>query len=335
MQPLFLINRNNMYTWEQLRDIVNEFIDNLEFEREPRELYAPVRYTLEQSGKRVRPVLFLLAYNMYKECVQEALYPAVAVETYHNYTLIHDDVMDRALIRRGKPTVCAKWGDTAAILSGDTMLVLAYEFLSHVPADKLPAMLSLFTETAKEIGDGQQYDLDFEKRDDVTEEEYMEMIRLKTSVLLASSLKLGGILAGASESDLENLYKYGETIGLAFQLQDDLLDVYADEKLFGKKIGGDICCNKKTFLLISAMNLASPTQLAQMKEWMEKEDFDAQEKITWFTAMYNELGVKEVCERRIHELFAKCDAYIDAISVADEKKTALKDFANMLLNRNL
>ena len=335
MQPLFLINRNNMYTWEQLRDIVNEFIDNLEFEREPRELYAPVRYTLEQSGKRVRPVLFLLAYNMYKECVREALYPAVAVETYHNYTLIHDDVMDRALIRRGKPTVCAKWGDTAAILSGDTMLVLAYEFLSHVPADKLPAMLSLFTETAKEIGDGQQYDLDFEKRDDVTEEEYMEMIRLKTSVLLASSLKLGGILAGAGESDLENLYKYGETIGLAFQLQDDLLDVYADEKLFGKKIGGDICCNKKTFLLITAMNLASPAQLAQMKEWMEKDEFDVQEKITWFTAMYNELGVKEVCEKRIHELFAKCDAYIDAISVADEKKAALKDFANMLLNRNL
>lgn len=335
MQPLFLINRNNMYTWEDLRNIVNEFIDNLEFEREPRELYAPVRYTLEQSGKRVRPVLFLLAYNMYKECVREALYPAVAVETYHNYTLIHDDVMDRAVIRRGKPTVCAKWGDTAAILSGDTMLVLAYEFLSHVPADKLPAMLALFTETAKEIGDGQQYDLDFEKRDDVAEEEYMEMIRLKTSVLLAASLKLGGILAGASESDLANLYRYGETIGLAFQLQDDLLDVYADEKLFGKKIGGDICCNKKTFLLITAMNLASPEQLAQMKAWMEKEEFDAQEKVAWFTAMYNELGVKEACEKRIRELFAKCDAYIDAISVAEEKKTSLKAFANMILDRNL
>ena len=255
MQPLFLVICYNMYNWTNLRDIVNEFIDKLEFEREPRELYAPVRYTLEQSGKRVRPVLFLLAYNMYKECVREALYPAVAVETYHNYTLIHDDVMDRAVIRRGKPTVCAKWGDTAAILSGDTMLVLAYEFLSHVPADKLPAMLSLFTETAKEVGDGQQYDLDFEKRDDVTEEEYMEMIRLKTSVLLAASLKLGAILAGAGETDLENLYKYGETMGLAFQLQDDLLDVYADEKLFGKKIGGDICCNKKTFLLITAMTV--------------------------------------------------------------------------------
>ena len=324
-----------MYTWEQARDIINEFIEKLKFEREPLELYAPIRYTIEQSGKRVRPVLCLMAYNMYKEEVSDVLYPAVAMETYHNHTLIHDDVMDRADIRRGKPTVCAKWGDTPAILSGDTMLLLAFEFIAHSPVDKMPAMLALFTETAKEVCDGQQYDIEFETRENVAEEEYMEMIRLKTSVLLAASLKLGGILAGASESDLENLYRYGETIGLAFQLQDDLLDVYADEKLFGKKIGGDICCNKKTFLLITAMNLASPAQLAQMKEWMEKGEFDAQEKIAWFTAMYNELGVKEVCENRIHELFAKCDAYINAISVAEEKKAALKDFANMILNRNL
>lgn len=324
-----------MYNWEELRDIVNDFIGNLEFEREPRELYAPIRYTLSQGGKRVRPVLFLLAYNMYRENVCEALYPAVAVETYHNYTLIHDDVMDRAAIRRGKPTVCAKWGDTAAILSGDTMLVLAYEFLSHVPAGNLPAMLALFTETAKEIGDGQQYDLDFEKRDFVTEKEYLEMIRLKTSVLLAAAMKLGGILAGAPEEDLENLYAYGETMGLAFQLQDDLLDVYADQSLFGKKIGGDICCNKKTFLLITAMNLASPEQLAGMREWMEKETFDAERKIEYFTSIYNELGVKEICENRIRELFAKCDKHINRLSVDEEKKKHLKDFAASLLNRNL
>ena len=324
-----------MYNWEEIRDQVNRFIDGLEFEREPRELYAPIRYTIEQSGKRVRPVLFLLAYNMYKESLGEALYPAVAVETYHNYTLIHDDVMDRALIRRGKPTVCAKWGDTAAILSGDTMLVLAYEFLSHVPADKLPSMLSLFTSTAQEIGDGQQYDLDFETRDDVKEEEYMKMIRLKTSVLLAAALKLGGILADAPAEDLANLYSYGEKMGLAFQLQDDLLDVYADQSLFGKKIGGDICCNKKTFLLITAMNLASPEQLAVMKEWMEKEDFDADAKIAYFTSLYNELGVKEICEQRIQALFDECDEYMSRLSVAPEKKIYLKEFADSLLNRNL
>ena len=324
-----------MYNWEEVRDLINDFIENLHFEREPRELYAPIRYTLSQSGKRVRPVLFVMAYNMYKECVEEALYPAVAMETYHNYTLIHDDVMDRATIRRGKPTVCAKWGDTAAILSGDTMLVLAYEFFSHVPAEKLPSMLALFTETAKQIGDGQQYDLDFENRDNVPEEEYLEMIRLKTSVLLAASLKLGGMLAGASDADLENLYAYGETMGLAFQLQDDMLDVYADQTLFGKKIGGDICCNKKTFLLITAMNLASEKQLVEMREWIAREEYDADEKIAFFTNIYNELGVKEICEKRIEALFAKCDEYIKNISVSEDKKENLKNFANSLLNRKL
>lgn len=324
-----------MYNWENLRDAVNEFIDNLRFEREPRELYAPIRYTIEQGGKRVRPVLLLMSYNMYKDNIEEAMYPAVAIETYHNYTLIHDDVMDRASIRRGKPTVCAKWGDTAAILSGDTMLVLAYEFIANVPDDKLPAVLSLFTATAKEIGDGQQYDLDFEKRDDVKEEEYLEMIRLKTSVLLAASMKMGGILADAPKEDLELLYAYGETMGLAFQLQDDLLDVYADQALFGKKIGGDICCNKKTFLLITAMNLASPELLAEMKAWMEKSDFSAEDKISYFTAVYNKLGVREICEKRIEELFAKCDSYMDRISLPAEKKQNLKAFADSILNRNL
>lgn len=324
-----------MYTWEELRDKVNQFIDNLEFEREPRELYAPIRYTLEQSGKRVRPVLFLMAYNLYKESVDEALYPAVAMETYHNYTLIHDDVMDRADIRRGKPTVCAKWGDTPAILSGDTMLVLAYEFLAHVPVDKLPSMLALFTETAKQIGDGQQYDIEFETRDNVSEDEYLEMIRLKTSVLLAASLKLGGILAGASDSDLENLYCFGEKMGLAFQLQDDLLDVYADQSLFGKKIGGDICCNKKTFLLITALNQASPEQFAEMKQWIAESDFNEQEKIAFFTGMYDTLGVKEICEKRIESLFAMCDDYLAKISLPEEKKVHLRAFANSLLNRKL
>lgn len=324
-----------MYNWEQIRDKVNGFIENLHFEREPLELYKPIRYTISQSGKRVRPVLCMMAYNLYHEDADKALYPAVAMETYHNYTLIHDDVMDRADIRRGKPTVRAKWGDTAAILSGDTMLVLAYEFLSHAPVEKLPAMLALFTETAKEIGDGQQYDIEFESRNNVTEAEYIEMIRLKTSVLMAASLKMGGVLAGAGDSDLENLYKYGETMGLAFQLQDDLLDVYGDAALFGKKIGGDICCNKKTFLLIKALELAPSDLRSQMNEWMQKSNFDAAEKITFFTDAYNRLGIKELCEARIYELFAKCDEYIDKISVADEKKGYLRNFVDSLLNRNL
>lgn len=324
-----------MYNWEQIRDEVNRFIASIKFEREPLELYKPIRYTIEQSGKRVRPVLCLMAYNLYKEDITEALYPAVAMETYHNYTLIHDDVMDRADIRRGKPTVCAKWGDTAAILSGDTMLLLAYEFIAHAAPEKLPAMLALFTETAKEVSDGQQYDLEFENRGDVTEAEYMEMIRLKTSVLIAASLKMGGLVAGASESDLQNLYAYGETMGLAFQLQDDMLDVYGDAALFGKKIGGDIRCNKKTFLLIKAMETASPEQRAQMNAWMENAACDPDEKVAFFTDMYNKLGIKEICENRIAELFAKCDAYIENLSVDAARKANLKQFADSLLNRNL
>lgn len=326
---------SNLYSWEQARDIINEFIESLKFEREPQELYAPIRYTIEQSGKRVRPVLCLMAYNMYKENVQEVLYQAVAMETYHNHTLIHDDVMDRADIRRGKPTVCAKWGDTPAILSGDTMLLLAFEFVAHAPVEKLPAVLALFTETAKEVCDGQQYDIEFETRDAVAEAEYMEMIRLKTSVLIAASMKMGGLVAGASEGDLENLYAFGETMGLAFQLQDDLLDVYGDTAVFGKKIGGDIRCNKKTFLLIKAFELASAEQKAQMEAWINNPACDDDEKVAFFTNIYNELGVKEVCEQRIKELFAKCDEFMDKISVADEKKVCLKNFANSLLNRNL
>ena len=326
---------SNLYSWEQARDIINEFIESLKFEREPQELYAPIRYTIEQSGKRVRPVLCLMAYNMYKENVQEVLYQAVAMETYHNHTLIHDDVMDRADIRRGKPTVCAKWGDTPAILSGDTMLLLAFEFVAHAPVEKLPAVFALFTETAKEVCDGQQYDIEFETRDAVAEAEYMEMIRLKTSVLIAASMKMGGLVAGASEGDLENLYAFGETMGLAFQLQDDLLDVYGDTAVFGKKIGGDIRCNKKTFLLIKAFELASAEQKAQMEAWINNPACDDDEKVAFFTNIYNELGVKEVCEQRIKELFAKCDEFMDKISVADEKKVCLKNFANSLLNRNL
>ncbi|MBQ7878295.1 MAG: polyprenyl synthetase family protein [Bacteroidaceae bacterium] len=324
-----------MYNWEQIREKINSFIAGLPIEREPQELYRPIRYTLAQSGKRVRPVLFLMAYNLYKDNVEAALYPAVAMETYHNHTLIHDDVMDCADIRRGEPTVCAKWGDNMAILSGDTMLLTACEFMSHVPDDKFRSMMELFTKTAKEVCDGQQYDIEFETRDSVGEKEYIEMIRLKTSVLIAACLKMGGLLAGASVEDIDNLYAYGESFGLAFQLQDDLLDVYGDSAVFGKKIGGDICCNKKTYLLVKAMELASPAQLAEIKSWLAKENFDEKEKVTFFTNMYNTLGVKRVCEERIIQLFALGDEYINKVSVAEEKKLELKNFVNSLLKRNL
>lgn len=322
-----------MYSWEELRNKVNGFISNLKYAREPLALYEPITYTIAQGGKRVRPVALLMAYNLYKEDVEKALYPAVAMETYHNYTLIHDDVMDKATIRRGQPTVWTKWGENEAILSGDTMFVLAYEFLAHVDSDKLPAALALFNEMAKEIGEGQQYDMEFETRGNVTEEEYINMIRLKTSVLIANCMKLGAMLAGASQEDADNLYRYGETVGLAFQLQDDLLDVYGDAAVFGKKIGGDICCNKKTFLLIKAMELASPQQRKELEEWMAQENFDADAKIEYFTSLYNSLGVRTLCEERIAALFANCDSYLDAVSVSPERKSIIKSFADSLLNR--
>jgi len=275
----------------------------------------------------------LLAYNLFDENIEKALYPAVAMEVYHNYTLIHDDVMDKADIRRGKPTVWVKWGENPAILSGDTMQVLAYEFIARVADDKLRETLSLFTNMAKEIGEGQQFDMEFETRNDVTEAEYINMIRLKTSVLIANCMKIGALIAGTSKEDADNLYAYGETVGLAFQLQDDLLDVYGDPKIFGKKIGGDICCNKKTFLLIKALEIASPEQRKQMEELMAQENFDPAEKISTFTSIYNQLGIKEICEKKIAELFSDCYRYIDAVSVPAERKEYIKQFADSLLKR--
>ncbi|MBR5763372.1 MAG: polyprenyl synthetase family protein, partial [Bacteroidaceae bacterium] len=246
-----------MYTSSQLIEKVNLFIEQLPYERKPAGLYDPVKYVLSLGGKRIRPVLMLMAYNLYKENVDDIMMQAVALETYHNYTLLHDDLMDKADVRRGKPTVHKKWDDNTAILSGDSMLVLAYQrMLSGLDSENIKKVLDLFTVTALEIGEGQQYDMEFETRNDVTEAEYIEMIRLKTSVLLACALKIGALLGGASDKEADTLYDYGQEIGLAFQLQDDYLDVYGDPAVFGKKIGGDILCNKKTYMLINAFNKA-------------------------------------------------------------------------------
>ena len=255
-----------MYTSEELLNSVNKYLSQMQYVREPKSLYEPIKYVLSLGGKRIRPILMMLAYNLFKDDPESILPIACAIETYHNYTLLHDDLMDNADLRRGHETVHKKWDANTAILSGDSMLVLAYQRIAQCPPEKLQSIIDLFTETALEIGEGQQYDMDFENRTDVTEEEYLEMIRLKTSVLLACSMKIGAILADASNEDAENIYKFGEKIGLAFQLQDDYLDVYGDTNVFGKAIGGDIISNKKTYMLINACNRANEKQYEELRK---------------------------------------------------------------------
>ena len=313
---------------------INAFIDQLPYERKPYSLYEPIQYVLSLGGKRIRPALMLLSYQLYKDQPEDILMPAVALETYHNYTLLHDDLMDNADLRRGHATVHKRWDANTAILSGDSMLVLAYERMAQVPADKLAFVLQLFTTTALEIGEGQQYDMEFEHRNDVTEDEYIEMIRLKTSVLLACAMKMGAILAGASDADAENLYKYGEQIGLAFQLQDDLLDVYGDSAVFGKAIGGDITSNKKTYMLINAFLRADDRQREELHRWIDATDFDRQEKVKAVTELYNQIGIRQLCEEKINYYFEQAKQYLAYIDVPAERKQPLIDFTNEMMHRN-
>ena len=279
---------------------VNKAIESLDWSKEPKGLYEPIGYTLASGGKRIRPMLALIASALFGGKEEEVLPAALALEVFHNFTLLHDDVMDRAEVRRGRPTVHIKWNDNTAILSGDQMLIEAYRLLSRVPADKLPQVLQWFNDMATGICEGQQYDVDFEQMSEVTIADYMKMIELKTSVLLAYALKIGGYIAGATDAQQEALYQFGLHIGLAFQMQDDILDVYGDPKTFGKAIGGDICCNKKTFLLLTALNNADAASKAELEGWLAVTDRD-QEKIAAVTALYNRLGVREDAEAVMEE----------------------------------
>lgn len=320
-------------TASELLKMVNDYLDALPYERKPASLYEPIKYVLSLGGKRIRPVMMLLAYNLYKERPEDILSSACALETYHNYTLLHDDLMDHASMRRGHQTVHKRWDENTAILSGDSMLVLAYERLALCTPDKLKAVLDLFTETALQIGEGQQYDMDFESRNDVTEEEYIEMIRLKTSVLLACAAKMGAILADAPDADADNLYRFGEQFGLAFQLQDDFLDVYGDPKVFGKNIGGDIVSNKKTYMLIKAYGLADGQQLKELQKWISATAFDPAEKIEAITRLYNEIGIDRLANEKINFYFEQSQRYLALVSVPEERKTELVNYMNEMLHR--
>lgn len=322
-----------MLSFKEIQEKIEREIGLLEFDCPPKSLYEPITYILSLGGKRIRPALVLMAYNLYREDVEKAVRPAIGLEVFHNFTLLHDDLMDQADKRRNKPTVHKVWNANTAILSGDAMLIAAYQLIGETAPEHLKEVLDLFTRTALEICGGQQYDMEFESRMDVSEEEYLEMIRLKTAVLLACSLKTGAILGGVSREDAENLYRFGINIGLAFQLQDDLLDVYGDTKTFGKNIGGDILCNKKTFLLINALRRAEGEQKAQLEHWIARKDFDAAEKIAAVTNIYNVLGLKELSEAKMQTYYAEGMKNLAVLSVSEERLAVLKEVTSRLMFR--
>ena len=323
------------YSASQLLDKINAYLENMPYSRPPKGLYDPIQYELSLGGKRIRPVLMLMAYNLYKEDVDSILSQAAGLETYHNHTLLHDDVMDKADMRRNKPTVHRVWNENAAILSGDAMLILAYRLMADCPSDKLKEVLDVFTQTTMEICEGQQWDMEFETRMDVSVDEYIEMIRLKTSVLLAAALKIGAGMAGASVDDADKLYDFGVSMGLAFQLQDDWLDVYGDPKVFGKNIGGDILCNKKTYMLITALTQADDKQSEELQRWISATDAEPAEKISAVTHIYNEMRIGEQCMAMADSYYAEGLALLDEISLPAERKEMLKQFVCSLMNRKV
>lgn len=321
----------HMHTITELIQKINTAIEDIQYNTEPKKLYDPIRYILSIGGKRIRPLLMLMGYNLYRDDVDAIINNALALETYHNFTLLHDDLMDKSDMRRGNPTVHKKWNDNTAILSGDTMLIMAYELFNK--GMKNDAAWTAFIEATLGVCEGQQYDIDFETRNDVTEAEYMEMIRLKTSLLLGYALKIGAMLGGGDQEDVENLYKFGEKMGLAYQLQDDLLDVYGDPTKFQKKLGGDIVDNKKTFMLINAYQRANQEQKAELDRWMNTQEFDSAEKIEAVTHIYNILGIDKLAQQKIEELFALSLQSLDKVKVDEAKKAELRAFANRLLGR--
>lgn len=326
-----------MHTIKELEKLVSEEI-NREILRlnntEPRNLYEPIGYTLSMGGKRLRPVMVLLASNLFTNEIENAMPAALAVEVFHNFTLLHDDIMDQADMRRNSQAVHKKYNENIAILSGDAMSIMAYSYLQKCETQNLPNMIRLFSQTALEVCEGQQFDMDFESRMDVSIPEYLNMIRLKTAVLLACSLKMGALAANASERIADLLYVFGLELGIAFQLQDDLFDVFADKEKFGKKIGGDIVSNKKTFLLLKALELSDDHTKKELLDWIGKKEFDLQEKIEAVRSIYTKLNIKEITQICIEDFYQSAINVWTEIELANETKSELLLLANMIMNRD-
>ncbi len=324
-----------MYSLKELQKIIGEEIEKLQTGDKPEGLYDPIHYVLSIGGKRIRPALCLLAYQLFNssELSDEIIYPALGLEVFHNFTLLHDDVMDSADIRRNKPTVHVKWDANTAILSGDAMMIKAYQYVAMCPNESLPEVMEEFNNLALGVCEGQQYDMDFEHRNDVTVDEYLEMIRLKTSVLIAGSLKIGAIIGGASHDDMNLLYEFGENIGIAFQLQDDYLDVYGDAASFGKNIGGDIVNNKKTFLLLQALQNAKGLLKEELEMWLNITESDNTKKIDAVRKIYDKLNIRELSQNLMNDYFNKAIGALEIIDVNNELKEDLKKFATKLIDR--
>ncbi len=319
-----------MKTLREVIALVQQEIKNINYIGEPKELYDPMNYVLQLGGKRLRPVTVLLAANLFSEEINCAVPAAKAVEVFHNFTLVHDDIMDNAPLRRGQETVHEKWNDNVAILSGDSLLIKAYDHFLIGNYANLNAVLKVFNTTAIEVCEGQQLDMNFETRDDVTISEYINMIRLKTSVLVGGAMKIGALVANSSDEDAQYIYDFGVNLGLAFQLQDDYLDCFGDPEKFGKQVGGDIISNKKTFMMLKALELDNTGELTR---WLDKTDFDIVEKVTAVKLIYKNLGVDKLAFKLMDQYYNKGLESLQAIKIADVKKTTLKEFATELMKR--
>ena len=322
-----------MLSFETILEKIRIAIEELDFERQPNELYAPISYTLSLGGKRLRPVLCLMACDMFGGKIEDAVPAALGLEIFHNFTLLHDDIMDEAPIRRGKESVYKKWNTNVAILSGDTMMALAYGQIMETPENMHSGVFKIFNQTAIEVCEGQQYDMDFETADNVTIDDYLKMIRLKTAVLLAGSLKIGAMIGGAETEDAENLYHFGENIGIAFQLKDDLLDVFSDEQKFGKKTGGDILTNKKTYLYLKAFELAKGETLANLTSLYSGNQKNDIEKIKGVISIYEQLNIKEFTAELIEIYYRQAMTSLEKVKVPESQKAELKKFAGNLKGR--
>ncbi|MDB4900865.1 MAG: isoprenyl synthetase [Mucilaginibacter sp.] len=318
---------------KDLQQLISEAVNKLAFPEYPAELYEPISYILSLGGKRIRPALLLLACDLFGGDVEDAISPALAIEVFHNFTLMHDDIMDNAPLRRGNATVHKRWNSNVGILSGDVMLVEGYKLMMQVEERLLRTVLNIFNETAVGVCEGQQLDMEFEQRNDVNIDEYLNMIRLKTAVVLGGALKIGALIGGADDKDAELLRSFGEHLGVAFQLQDDILDVYGDPDKFGKQVGGDIISNKKTYLLIKALELSDGQLTKKLSDWLALEQFDNTEKVTAVTAIYNTLEVRQHAENTMQAYADKAFEALEAINLPESHKQYLRDFADGLLVR--